>query len=338
MNLSIIPLIPKVELHLHLEAAFPIDSLFRLMKKNRPDIDIQSIEQLEERLIYQDFEHFINVWTWKSTFFLEEEDFEETTYDALISLSKQNVKYVEVFYSPGDFWPQKLLPAKITEYILRGAKRANIETGIRCHFIVDLIRDHGPETGMKRLEEIEPFLGSGVIGIGIGGSEQLFPAELHRGVYQKARSMGFRLTAHAGEVAGARSIWSAINDLNAERIGHGLRAYEDPLLLTYLKDTQIPLEMCPISNLKTKAWNSTEMHPIRKYFDQGLLVTVNTDDPVMFNTSINKEYEYLAEQLNFSIDELEKISFNGIEASFLSEDEKQDLRIVFSQEWAKIKK
>jgi adenosine deaminase len=328
--------IPKVELHLHIEGAIPLDTMLALIHRKEPDTSIRTVADLRRRFTFTDFPHFLDVWRWKDTFITSEQDFEDIAYSVLRDLSAQNVKYVEAFYSPGSYREQKLDIQGITECLIAGKNRAFHDFGIRCELIIDLIRNHGPEKGMFYLNEVTPFLGKGVIGIGLGGPEHDFPADPYKKVYQEAGQRGFRLVAHAGEAAGADSIRSTIEKLQVERIGHGLRAYEDPDLMALLKELQIPLEMCVVSNVKTGVCATLAEHPIRDYFVQGILVTVNSDDPAMFDTSINYEYEVLAKEFKFTANELQRISLNGIAASFLPEAGKQQLQQEFEREWQRI--
>lgn len=333
---QIVAEIPKVELHLHLEGAIPLETLFQFIQRKEPNSSIKSLDDLRRKLTYTDFAHFLELWVWKNTFITDEGDFEEIAYQALRNLSTQHVKYVEAFYSPGDYWRQGMSIQGITESIIAGKERASQDFGIRSELIIDLIRDHGPEKGIRYLEEVTPYLGKGVIGIGIGGKEQEFPPNPYADVYQEAKERGFRLTAHAGEASGAHSIRAAIEKLGVERIGHGLRAYEDPLLVSLLQERQIPLEMCVISNVKTGVCDTVESHPIKDYFQKGLLVTVNSDDPTMFNTSINQEYLALIQQLEFTLKDLKQLSMNGLEASFLSDEDKKVMRVQFDTEWQQL--
>ncbi|MBN2380617.1 adenosine deaminase [candidate division WOR-3 bacterium] len=325
--------IPKVELHLHLEGAIPIDTVFALIRKKGTEPSIRTLEDLRARLRYRDFHHFIETWIWKNSFITESSDFEEIAYQVLHSLKEQNVKYIEAFYSPGDYEHLGMTVHEITENLIRGKERAAADFGIGCELIMDVIRGDGVDKAMQRVEQVTPFLGKGVIGIGLGGSEQKYPPEPYAPVYAEAQKRGFRLTAHAGEAAGSVSIWGAIKELGIERIGHGVRAFEDPELLAYLRDTQIPLEMCAVSNLRTGVVSSIEHHPICIYFDEGLMVTVNSDDPTMFNTDISQEYLVLARDLNFTPTELKRLSLNGVEASFMPEEKKGKLKDEFEIEW-----
>jgi len=328
--------IPKVELHLHVEGAIPFETLLRLIHKKEPGSPIKTLEDLQEKFRYTDFPHFLEIWRWKDSFITDEGDFEEIAYQVLRDLSTQNVKYVEAFYAPGSYQQQGLSVQGITEALIAGKEQAYQDFGIRCELIIDLIRNHGQEKGLRYLNDVTPYLGKGVIGIGLGGPEHDFPADPYADLYQEAKQRGFRLTAHAGEAAGAHSIWAAVEKLDAERIGHGLRAYEDPELISLLKERQIPLEMCVVSNVKTGVCETIEAHPIKRYVHEGLMVTVNSDDPVMFHTSINMEYRVLLQNLDFTIDELKRLSLNGIEASFLAREEKQRMTDQFEEEWQQL--
>jgi len=330
--------IPKVELHLHLEGAIPLPTLLNFIQKRGKDNSLKNLGDLKKRLVYSNFTQFIKVWLWKNSFITEYEDFEELAYQVLQSLSQQNVKYVEAFYSPRDFTfrNKKLSACGITESLIKGKKKAFDDFGIRSELIVDLGRDYGPRMGMGLVKELAVYLGLGLIGIGLGGSEKLFPAGLFTKVYREARNRGFRLTAHAGEAAGAKSIWAALDKLETERIGHGLRAYEDPRLIDYLKERQIPLEVCVVSNIKTQVCKTFKEHPIRNYFQDGLMVTINSDDPTMFDTSITNEYLVLVQRFGFSLEEIRKINLNSIKASFMSDKEKDSMRGTFNKEWEEL--
>lgn len=324
--------VPKVELHLHLEGAIPLETLFHLIQK-KGEPSIENIDDLQRKLTYTDFDHFIDTWIWKNTFITEERDFEWITYDVLRSLTYHHVKYVEAFYSPSDYFGQGFSTQKITEYVIKGKERAYRECGIQCELILDVVRGNSLDLCMQQVEDVEPYLGKGVIGIGLGGREQKYPADTYSLVYRQAKQKGFRVTAHAGEADGPKSIWAAIRALGCERIGHGVRAFEDPELVRLLREKNLPLEMCVISNVRTGVIPSVEAHPIAEYFRKGLLVTVNSDDPTMFNTTVSREYSVLAEQLGFSLEDLKRISFNGITASFLPEKDKESLKCSFEKEW-----
>jgi adenosine deaminase len=317
--------IPKVELHLHLEGAIPYDALWQLVQKYGGDPSVPNPEALQHRFEYKDFPHFIETWVWKNQFLREYEDFTFIAEHVARDLAHQNIQYAEAFYSPSDFSQYELKPQELTAAIRKGLSRV---PEIEIFLIVDFVRDFGPEKAAITLKEINEVKELGVIGIGIGGSEHAFPPELFEGIYEEARHLGFHTTAHAGEAAGAESIWGAIRNLRVERIGHGTRAYEDEDLLDFLAEHQIPLEMCPLSNLCTGVVSKIEEHPIRRYFEKGIMVTINTDDPKMFDNSLAQEYEVLEKTLRFSLREIQSLMVNAVQASWLPEQKKQGMSNV----------
>lgn len=314
--------VPKVELHLHLEGAIPYVALWELVGKYDGDPTVPDLAALKRRFEYRDFPHFIETWIWKNQFLREYEDFAFIAEAVASDLASQNIRYAEIFYSPPDFACHDLKSQELTRAIRTGLDRV---LEIKVNLVADLVRDFGPVKGAATLAEVAEVKDLGVIGIGIGGSEHDFPPEPYQQIYERARQFGFHTSAHAGEAAGAESIWGAIRALKVDRIGHGTRAYEDEALLDYLAEKQIPIEMCPISNLRTGVVDSIEQHPIREYFDRGLLVTVNTDDPKMFGNSLAEEYLTLVEQLGFSQDEICRLILTGIQASWLPAAQKENL-------------
>lgn len=317
---------PKVELHLHLEGAFTCDFLFQLIEKYGGDPEIKNPADLHQKMVFRNFAHFIELWFWKNQFFKEASDFEESTYHSLKELAQQNVIYAEVFYSPWDFVANNLKVEEITEAVISGVQRAENDFFIKCNLIADLVRDYGADGAVQRLNQIIPYRQSKVIGIGLGGSEQKFPAKDFTRVFQEARRRGFHLTAHAGEAAGPESIWEAIKYLKVERIGHGVRAIEDPALMDYLQVNKIPLEICVTSNLKTRVFASLSVHPIHQFYEKGLHVTINSDDPTMFGSTITDELILLHEKMGFPLSALHELMENAIEATFLDEEDKSKLR------------
>lgn len=321
--------VPKVELHLHLEGAIPHDALWELIQKYGGDPLIPNLEALERKFSYRDFPHFIETWCWKNRFLREYEDFTFIAEAVARDLVRQNIRYVETFYSPSDFFRHGLQTQKLTEAIRSGLSRV---PDIQVSLVTDFCRDNGPENAAKIVAEINEVRELGVVGVTIGGSEQDYPPEPFKGVYEKARKFGFHTSAHAGEAAGAESIWGAIRSLRVERIGHGTRAYEDDSLVNYLAEHCIPLEICPISNVQTRVVDSLKRHPIRSYFERGITVTVNTDDPKMFGNSLAGEYEALEAELGFSREEMRALILQGIQVSWLSEDKKRELAETFRRD------
>lgn len=325
--------VPKVELHLHLEGAIPLPALWELVKKHGGDTDVPSPAALEERFRYRDFPHFLDTWMWKNGFLRELDDFTFIAEAVARHLREQNIRYVEAFYSPPDFAAHGLDVAGITAAVRAGLDRVS---GIRVALVADVVRNYGPERAARTLDALAEVRDQGVIGIGIGGSEAEYPPELFTAVYERARALGFHTSAHAGEGAGAPSIWGAIRALGAERLGHGTRAAEDPALVDYLAEHRVPLEMCPISNVRTAVVPDLGAHPIRRYVERGLVVTVNTDDPAMFHTSLAHEYRELARVHGFTPAEIRALIDNAVEASWLAAADKAELRRTLAADpgWA----
>ncbi|OFZ17970.1 MAG: adenosine deaminase [Bdellovibrionales bacterium GWB1_55_8] len=318
--------VPKVELHLHLEGAIPLAPLWELIQKYGGDPAVPNFPALEQKFRYRDFSHFIRTWVWKNGFLREYEDFTLIAAAVAKDLRAQNIRYVEAFFSPPDFARHNLKAQEITEAVRKGLSQV---PEIEVALIADLVRDYGSERAARSLRDIAEVKDLGVIGIGIGGTEGDFPPALFSDVYEDARKFGFHTSAHAGEAAGAVSVWGAIRELGVNRIGHGTRIGEDPALLDYVVQNRIPLEMCPLSNVRTAVVESLSKHPIRNFFERGALVTVNTDDPKMFGNSLSEEFRGLHEALAFSDDELRQLILNGIESSWLSSEKKTELRTSF---------
>lgn len=306
--------IPKVELHVHLEGAIPLEALWQLCQKYGGDPDVPTPEALARRFVYRDFAHFIDTWVWKNRFLREADDFTLVAEAVARDLAAQNIRYVEAFYSPPDFARVGLSPQAITEAVRRGLDRVR---GIRVALVADLVRDFGPERGAATLAAVAEVRDRGVVGVGIGGSEQDHPPEPWAAVFARARELGFHTSAHAGEAAGAASVWGAVRALRVERIGHATRAHEDPALLDHLDAAQTPLECCPMSNVRTGVVARLADHPIRGYLDRGLCVTVNTDDPKTFGTSLASEYRALCATFGLGRDDVRRLILNAANASWL---------------------
>jgi adenosine deaminase len=324
-NKQFIRNLPKVELHIHLEGAIPVKALWSLVVKYGGNKNINSLEDLHDKFKYKDFSHFIETWVWKNQFLREYEDFTFIAKEVAGDLKEQNIKYVEMFYTPADHFSKNIELQKLTEAIRIGFNYYSNE--IEIFLIADLCRDAGPENGMHVVHQLSELKDKGIIGIGIGGSEHKYPPGPFKEVYEKAREYGFKTTAHAGEASGADSIWGAINQLKTDRIGHGTRAFEDYKLIEYLKENQIPLEMCPISNIRTGVVKNIKEHPVRDYYKKGLNVFVNTDDPKMFNNSIEEEYLLLMEECGFKSADIKKLTENGINSSWCENSKKKKLII-----------
>ncbi|MEJ2663001.1 MAG: adenosine deaminase [Spirochaetia bacterium] len=326
--------LPKIELHLHLEGAIPLPTLWELIKKYGGHKELgNDIENLRRKFVFKDFPHFIETWIWKNQFLKEYEDFEFMAAGVARDLAAQNIVYAELFFTPSDHLAKGLELERIVEAVAAGIARQEKKTTLRL--IYDLCRDAGPEKGMEQLEKLKDLKDYGIIGIGIGGSEQLYPPEPFAAVYEKARTYGLHTTAHAGEAAGAPSVWGALKTLKAERLGHGTRSIEDPSLVAYLKETQVPVEVCPLSNVRTGVVASLAEHPVKHYFAEGLNICINTDDPKMFHNSLEQEYASLVDELGFSLGDIKQLLHNAAASAWCDEETKQKLMHTIDEYYGK---
>jgi adenosine deaminase len=319
--------IPKVELHVHLEGAIPLESLFTLIHKYTDGREIADLEALKRKFQYKDFQHFIDLWSWKDEFLREYEDFEYISEQAALDMKGQNIRYAEMLFSPSAHKKEKGLSiTSLVEAVRKGLDKVH---GIDVKLIIDLVRNYLPEYERQTLEEVKELKSLGVTGIGLGGSEHKYGAEVFEEVFRLAQKYGFHTNAHAGEAAGPESIWGAINVLGVERIGHGTRAIEDDELMNHILHNNIAIELCPISNLRTHVVDSLSNHPIHDYFKSGHLISVNTDDPKMFNTSLANECRLLSTECGYSKKDICKLILGGIRSSWMSEEMKRDFIKTF---------
>ena len=243
-------------------------------------------------------------------------------------LARQNIRYAELFFSPSRFAQHGLEPAGLATAIRSGFAQV---PEVTLYLIADLVRDHGPERAAVTLAEVvEVADEAGILGIGIGGSEHLYPPEPFAPVYEAARKAGLRTSAHAGEAAGAASVRGAVEALRVDRIGHALRAEEDEAVVDLLAETGVVLELCPLSNLATGVIGRIEDHPVRRYWERGLDITVNTDDPGMFHNSLAGEYAVLMDIFGFSRAEIRRLAAAALEGAWCGPEEKAGLRPLFA--------
>jgi adenosine deaminase len=325
--------LPKVELHVHLEGAIPLRVLWDLLQKYGGDPEVLTPEDLRRKFVYRDFPHFIDTWTWMIGLLRQYEDFELVAEEVARDFARQNIRYAEAFYSPPDFLAAGLEPQRLTEAIRRGLCRV---PQVEIALVADLVRDYGAERGARMLSCINEVKQMGVIGVGIGGREYQSPPEIFREVYEQARKLGFKTSAHAGEAAGPASIWGAIEVLGVDRIGHATRAIEDARLVDYLAQHKLPLELCVLSNVRTAVVTGVDRHPARIYFERGIPLSINSDDPTLFGNTLVDEYLALHEQLGFSKSDILRLIEQGIETSWLAADRKKRLLGEFRAEFAKL--
>lgn len=322
---SFVASLPKADLHLHLEGSIDPATLLELRKRHGKEGTLAEMEQLYR---YRDFPGFLQAFKTVTEDLQAAEDYELITYQLMKKLKAENVLHAEVYVSVGICLHRQQDFAALFEGLDRGRDRGERDFGISLLWIFDAVRQFGAEAARPVFELAASYRDRHVVGIGIGGDEQKAPPELFREVYAYAAESGLRLTTHAGEYAGAESVWGALN-LRAERIGHGLTAAQDPELVEELATRQIPLEICLTSNLRTGCCASLAEHPVRNYFDQGVMITLNTDDPAMFGTSLAREYQLAQQTFAFTDEHLRELARNSFEASFLPAERKLQFLNLF---------
>jgi adenosine deaminase/aminodeoxyfutalosine deaminase len=322
---SFLRLLPKAELHLHLEGAIEPATLIELRARHGEVANQIAVQQMYE---YRDFPGFLQAFKNITEHLRTPEDYELITYRLMQRLKQENVLHAEVYVSVGVcLWREQDFAA-IFEGLERGRARGERDFGISLLWIFDAVRQFGAEAALKVFELAVGYHDRGVVGIGIGGDEQKAPPELFRDAYAWAADHGMRLTAHAGENGPPESVWGAIN-LRAERIGHGLTAFHDPDLVEELAQRQIPVEICLTSNLRTGLCPNLNDHPAKSYFDHGVMITLNTDDPAMFGTTLAREYQLAQQVFAFTDEHLRELARNSFEASFLPAEKKLEFLNLF---------
>ncbi len=324
---KLIKSIPKAEIHLHLEGVASVDTLWRLIKLHKLQIDgVSSRKDLVERFKIKSLDEFI--WLFINILqnaFRNAEDLEFLIDDVEKYLLRNNIPYAEIFFAPSKFIQNGLDFAQMMKILESGAARLKREADLEIKFIIDVSRTNGLANAQNNLDLTLAHRNDSIIGIGLGGAESQGPAEEFQSVFEKARKAGLQVVAHAGEDVDSRSIWNTLKLLKATRIGHGISAIEDEKLLKLLKEKQIPLEICPTSNVFTQKYvKRLEDHPIRPFFDRGINVTLNTDDPTLFSIELVGEYYNLYEHLDFNLEELFQIMKNTVYSSFM-DDKAKDL-------------
>lgn len=319
---------PKAEIHVHLEGATTAQTYFEIAARNGVELPAQNLPQWQDFFHFESFEHFIEVYVTSTKLLKRAEDYELLVRRFGDQQAALNVKYTEAFVSCS-LVPAGAAADDFLQALRRGSDAVEREHGIRIAFIGDISREL-PASRHRVVDLVIEGHKRGVfLGLGLGGPEIGFPPELFEDAYAQAREAGLRVVAHAGETGGSQSVRGALDALLAERIGHGVQSLEDDELLDRLRREGTPLEVCPQSNYRLGIVKTGEPHPIRSLLRAGVRCTVNSDDPAMFETDLNREYLTLAEQ-GFSEDELRDLSLATLEATFLSDADKRAL----AERWA----
>jgi adenosine deaminase len=321
--------LPKTDLHCHLDGSLRLDTVLDLAKKQGVKLPTFDRDGLFKLLYAGDtcssLDEYLRGFDITLSVMQTEEALERAAYELAADAHAENVRYLEVRYCPLLHTRAGLRPAVVVEAVVRGLRNAKREFGIRYGVILCAIRSQGADASLRIAELCVAFKNRGVVGFDVAGSEVNNPAKLHRQAFQLVIDNNISCTAHAGESFGPDSVHQAIHKCGAHRIGHGTRLVENGELLNYVNDHRIPLEVCPSSNLQTKAASSWETHPVDFYVDYGLRVTINTDNRLITDTTVSKELWLCHKHYGWSLAQIKEIIIAGFKSGFMPYREKADL-------------
>jgi len=334
----LIAAMPKVELHIHLEGSIRPATLLELARRNRVQLPAATIEGLHKWYHFRNFDHFVEIYGIMSSSIRSTEDIEFVAREFLSGQAAQGIRYSEVTYTPFTHYRSKGLAFRDQLAALNRARAwAEAELGVSMQLVLDFARKASLEEADTVADWAIESMDDGVVALGLGGAEAGYSATKFNAVFERARAAGLARTPHAGETVGPESIWSAVRELDATRIGHGVRCLEDPALVEHLRARQIPLEVCPSSNVCLRVIPSLAEHPLPQLLDAGLYVTISSDDPPMFNTTLTGEYLAVAKAFNFGHDAIERLALNAVRATLLLPAEKARLEAEFAAEFTRLR-
>lgn len=320
--------LPKAELHCHLDGSVRPQTLLDLAREYGVSMPRADASGLAEHMTVRDahnLEEYLARFTVTLSVMQHSAALERIAYELAADAHADGVWYLETRFAPVLNLRGGLEAPDVIDAVLRGLTRAEAEFGIAARVIVTALRDLDPSVSLEMARLAVEYRGRGVVGFDLAGGEAGHPASQHAAAFDYARSHDMACTCHAGEGDGANSVREAVQECCAHRIGHGTRLFEDPGLMEYVNDRRIPVEICVTSNVQTRAAESFATHPVRRYFDAGLNVVLNTDNRLMSATTLTDEYALAARHLGFTLDELSKMALNGFESAFLHFKERQDL-------------
>jgi aminodeoxyfutalosine deaminase len=321
---SFIAGLPKAEIHVHhVGSASP--RIVAELAERHPGTVPSDLDALREFYTFRDFAHFIEVYLAVVDLVRTAEDVRLLTFEVARDMAAQNIRYAELTLTP---YTSVLAGVPIEAYVeaVEDARRsAETELGVKLRWVFDIPGEFGLPAAEETVSYAVVHAPESLVGFGLGGPEIGVDRPQFKPVFDRARAAGLHSVPHAGETTGPQTVWDAIEALGAERIGHGTSSVQDEKLVSYLVEKQIPLEVCPTSNIATRAVERLDAHPLRQMYDAGVLVTINSDDPPMFNTTLNHEYEIAAGLLDLDAAGVTDLAKNAVRASFLSSEDKSTL-------------
>ena len=314
--------IPKAELHVHIEGTFEPELMFKIAQRNNIKINYNSIDELRKAYDFNNLQEFLDIYYSGASVLIHEQDFYDMAWAYMKKLHSQNVLHVEIFFDPQTHTDRGIQFSKVITGIHNALMDAEKKFGMTTKLIMCFLRHLDEEQAFQTLEQSLEYR-DWIVGVGLDSSEVGHPPSKFQRVFEKAQAEGFLTVAHAGEEGPSKYVWEAINLLKVKRIDHGNRALEDDTLVQLLAQKQIPLTVCPLSNLKLRVVDKLENHPLKKMMKNNLLVTINSDDPSYFGGQLNDNYIKLTKALRLTKDDIYQLAKNSFNASFLSDSEKQ---------------
>ena len=318
---EIINALPKTEIHLHIEGSFEPELMFKIAKRNNVPIAFDSVEKVKDAYRFNNLQEFLDIYYAGANVLLDEEDFYDLTWAYLQKVNTQNVKHVEIFFDPQTHTDRGVAFSTIIIGIYKALEKGQKELNISFRLIMSYLRHLSEASAFETLNQCLPFKDL-IDGVGLDSSELGNPPEKFEKVFEASAKEGFKLCAHAGEEGPAAYIWSALKSLKVDRIDHGNRCLDDEDLVKELANRQVPLTLCPLSNLELKVINDFEGYPIREMLEKKLLITINSDDPAYFGGYINENFIAIQKALDLSKAEIVTLVKNGFNATWLSESDK----------------
>ena len=316
--------LPKAELHLHIEGTLEPELMFELAQRNNIELPFESVSEVKEAYNFKDLQSFLDIYYQGSEVLQKEQDFYDLTWAYLQKAVSQNVRHTEIFFDPQSHTDRGIAFETAYQGIYQALQDGQAKLDISSQLILCFLRHLTAEEALSTLEQALPYKDT-IIAVGLDSAEKGNPPPKFKEVFDRAQAEGFLTVAHAGEEGPPEYIWQAINLLNVSRIDHGVRSMEDSELLNYLADKQIPLTVCPLSNVKLKVFDSMAEHNLKKLLNSGICATVNSDDPSYFGGYIAENYQAAQEALDLNRQELYQLAKNSFQASFLSPESKQKL-------------
>ena len=314
--------IPKAELHMHLEGSLEPELMFELARRNGVTLPYASVEAVRQAYVFGNLQSFLDIYYAGCRVLLREQDFYDLTWAYLSRAAGQGVRHAEVFFDPQTHIDRGLAFGTVVTGIRRALLDGQQKLGVSTKLILCFLRHLSAEAAMETLRQARQYK-DWIVAVGLDSSEVGYPPEIFRAVFDRARDEGFLAVAHAGEEGPPEYIWQALDLLKVSRIDHGVRCIEDARLIKTLATEQVPLTVCPLSNVKLGVFRSLAEHNLKKLLDLGLCVTVNSDDPAYLGGYIAENFQATQAELNLSRDDIHRLARNSFQASFLSPGEKR---------------